>query len=933
MDLGTLEQTILNFYAGDVAADEWLTQFQQSEDAWTMSIHLLASSRLEVQGFAANVLLQKCRVEARSLGEDSRDDLISTILSQAMTTDVESVQRTLYISAASAAVVECSDPTAFERHFAKPAVSSLPAAKLCAYLAALGEAFAERATRADYETAGEFCRIAVQGFASTAEIALGEVLDDLTTEILRGIGSWGTAGLSLSHLLESPLLDQILHWATSPQLTPGVTKALLECAENPVLPEHVSHLAERLVPALAALSSLYQSAVEADEYEWCANFVLMLAAVSRRLADALAACGGTSLQESVTAIFEILLHAIGSSSLSVSAEILTFWDYLSSIVSPDPFWSSLFARVLQMILERCQFEPAFSSWAESSIDEEEFRRYRRSAMGVMIALVGVLKEDTFSVITSPLTEAEGSVSWQTMEVSFFGATAVASEMVPRPVRAFRAAISSPLPDLEDSTERALVSFMELGFGDGAHELHPQVRCAALEFSGAYAHWLCCDSARLIRAIEVIVGNMEDPAVNESAAKAFQTMCSVSGKTIAAILDVNALIIQTTRCAFPTPAASTTGEALIRVIAHCPPSAAHECVKIMVTPILESLQQLYTQHTSATVDDVSLTSEIAKELNVLGRIIRFLDTLPVSEAKGHPAVEIFELFWETFEALKTAFLGSEAVLLELCTVFDSVIHSAKVMSLEVIPTVFQTLLVIMEQVIPEAHMIAPFTTSLEYHGQLAPSVSGIADASIRSEVLDYFGKALDLAFERLNLLAPDFARDSAAYGAYLDFGTRMVIFSPESVASSECLPHVLDFCIMCVESGSREALRSACPFLSRTLQSNHYDLFLRVQAWLEQNAARALVLLLHVICFVGPLDVILKPAELVFVIGQAVGFEHFPPMLTEVLQTDQFENVDEHSRLECLGALTGTVQVADGDAYAGKSEFVRTLVTFGKSCRL
>lgn len=223
------------------------------------------------------------------------------------------------------------------------------------------------------------------------------------------------------------------------------------------------------------------------------------------------------------------------------------------------------------------------------------------------------------------------------------------------------------------------------------------------------------------------------------------------------------------------------------------------------------------------------------------------------------------------------------------------------------------------------MIAPFTTSLEYHGQLAPREAQTSE-EVRAEVLQYFGTALDLAFERLNLRAPDFSRNSPAYGAYLDFGRQMIIFSPESVATSEALPHVLDFCVMCIESGSREALRAACPLLSRAVQSNHYELFLRVQAWLELQAVRTIELLMQVICFHGSLDVIMKPAEVMYEVGEAVGFEHLPGMLVDAMQAEDFAKIDEAKRIVCIRELGEASQHS-------KVQFIKTLLAFGKSCRL
>ena len=140
-----------------------------------------------------------------------------------------------------------------------------------------------------------------------------------------------------------------------------------------------------------------------------------------------------------------------------------------------------------------------------------------------------------------------------------------------------------------------------------------------------------------------------------------------------------------------------------------------------------------------------------------------------------------VFWDTLEAIDAVFVGSDAVIQALCSVFDAVIHSAKSRSLDVVPPIFRALLAIMERAPTEAFMLAPFTTALEYHGQLAPRASEGGSAGSggpphnNDDVLAYFGRAFDLAFERLGLSEPDFSRDSAAFGAFLDFGTRMIIF--------------------------------------------------------------------------------------------------------------------------------------------------------------
>jgi hypothetical protein len=98
-----------------------------------------------------------------------------------------------------------------------------------------------------------------------------------------------------------------------------------------------------------------------------------------------------------------------------------------------------------------------------------------------------------------------------------------------------------------------------------------------------------------------------------------------------------------RCTFPTSAAATAAEAVIRVIGCCPPAAAHQHARDLVAPILESLQQLCRECVagSARGVDVGAGDEVARELLVFAVVLRFLDTLPpAGPGQEHPAVAVF-----------------------------------------------------------------------------------------------------------------------------------------------------------------------------------------------------------------------------------------------------------------------------------------------------
>lgn len=283
----------------------------------------------------------------------------------------------------------------------------------------------------------------------------------------------------------------------------------------------------------------------------------MVSATCTRLVDALAVCGGTDLEAPVGAVLEMVLHTMANGAdLAVVEETLSLWDELSARVCTtrtQQHWTTLFARVIEILVARCQYEPDFDDWATAVMDEGSFKRFRRSAGAALRASAAVLRGDSLAVITAPLSSDGGGVTWQAIEAAFFAATAVATEVMPR--RGGRGGFgfggaggrgAPPADDLSAEAHAALVSFVEVGFGQNAADLHPLVRCAALQCVGAYAQWVGDDAGRLARVIEVTVGNMENGAVIHVAADTFRQLCAACGRQVAASTDVGALVAQVAR---------------------------------------------------------------------------------------------------------------------------------------------------------------------------------------------------------------------------------------------------------------------------------------------------------------------------------------------------------------------------------------------------
>eukprot|EP00041_Stephanoeca_diplocostata_P032961 m.1075422 g.1075422 ORF g.1075422 m.1075422 type:complete len:109 (+) comp24241_c0_seq1:3415-3741(+) len=77
---------------------------------------------------------------------------------------------------------------------------------------------------------------------------------------------------------------------------------------------------------------------------------------------------------------------------------------------------------------------------------------------------------------------------------------------------------------------------------------------------------------------------------------------------------------------------------------------------------------------------------------------------------------------------------------------------------------------------------------------------------------------------------------------------------------------------------------------------------------------------------APLDIILKPAELVFVTCSAIDADHVPAHLIHALETTP---AFQGGHAEAVGMSSHLLQALQGS----KAQFVQDLCEFGKSCRL
>eukprot|EP00041_Stephanoeca_diplocostata_P032962 m.1075472 g.1075472 ORF g.1075472 m.1075472 type:complete len:968 (+) comp24241_c0_seq6:272-3175(+) len=967
--MDAVEHYVMQLYSGGpTAADAnaWLTQFQQSDEAWGTSIQLLMSSATtQVQIFSANVLLQKSRLQISALGDTTRDELIAAVLSQAeiTSTDAGAVRRTLFAAAAAATAFHCSDYEILSAHFRKPHIGSLSTTTICEYLTALGQEYTSRSDRLQIEVRNQLvatvlpvlssaCSAVTATMASTESSGQEDTMalqhrDALIISFVNSVASWGAVGLDFVHLLGT---TDILSFtvdclgASDTKFFRAAADALTECAvattstrRGGVSAHHAMQLASVLLPALGdnvtpRFAAAVAGGASSDDNETCCLICTRLVVeVGRVVLPVLTASDGTSLQPHVATLLNMLVESIAHDNAAIVESAVAFLEDLVAAVGMTAQWLHLLDRIFSAVLSRFQYPASFTTWEDSDVDEDDFRGFRRHARSLLQAIACMQPDHVVHTMSARLTSLTGAssaslASWPQLEVLYFAAASVAQEVVPAPQRVRR---SHTADDARGTSDRDVV--VEAFF---ARILRPQsdeptqhflVRQAMMHFVACYSHWFPQHPDRMGTVVATVLADLHNTDAVVAAADALQALCAACPVVVAANAHLSDLIATATAAAYPTSAAGTVAEALIRAVACCPVDAAQGHVRALVQPVHTALQT-HMAHVATHGSLDAVAAPIAQVLHVLARILRFLDILPVKAQDGaHTAVMVFRLLSGELDAVHRRFLHVERVHSALCGVCDAVIHSGKVDSLEVVPSILSMMLTSLEQTMPEPHMLAPFETSLEYHGQLAPVASGVS-MDVRKDVLSYFGKVLDLVFQRLHLESPEFTARTPVYSAYLDLATRMAIFSPESLAESACLPNLLRFAQTCIASDAREAFRSACPFLSRALQSNHYELYIRVQEWLKASGRDLCASLFHAVVSTAPLDIILKPAELVFVTCSAIDADDVPAHLIHALEaTPAFQG----GHAEAVGMSSHLLQALQGS----KAQFVQDLCEFGKSCRL
>ncbi|KAF1793684.1 Armadillo-type fold [Phytophthora cactorum] len=441
------------------------------------------------------------------------------------------------------------------------------------------------------------------------------------------------AGLSLASLYSKDeavlvaLLDALQSKSQLLHACAEILTKLITVASYPT-PAQLEHTLLVVAQGLLKTRAACESALAADEDDVSHALTDVVSTFCETYADWI--LEGDHPQESA-ALGELMLYLGSHPRRQIASLTLEFW----MVVQDEPVASRY--QFFQHDAFQCSF-PAGNAENMDELELDDLMAFRSGFQGVSEAFLSIftlLKEQYLAHLLPILTSA-GSSEWQSVEVALFAVSTVADE------------IKKKLPNASASTpqqaelENMVSQIMQAVLGSTANT-HPLVVTTASRLLGQFAAWI------------------NDRAL---AARAFDTVGAVLlYLTALLVLMQPSFIVASVQHfgasgqeAMPIEDRLQVVEGLVRAAAVSP-----HCSVILQTVLNDSLTRLDQVLIATGVDDAAVAGPVCSELQVLGKVMRFLDA-PADVAGGKALFELYGWCLQSLRQEMAPELGGIATLI-------------------------------------------------------------------------------------------------------------------------------------------------------------------------------------------------------------------------------------------------------------------------------
>ncbi|TDH70473.1 hypothetical protein CCR75_000358 [Bremia lactucae] len=621
----------------------------------------------------------------------------------------------------------------------------------------------------------------------------------------------GRAGLSLASLFskDKAVLYALLKalQTNSPYLRvcAEILTKLIGVASYPI-PAHLKETLCFVARELLKTRNTCQSAVATKEDEVSHALTDVVSAFCETYADWI--IKEECPQES-QALGEFMLYLGSHPRRQIASLTFEFWMVVQdeSVAKRARFFQrDAFVQLFEVMLKQCQFPGNAKEMDSLELDDlTAFRKGLHGVTEVFISIFSLSKEQYLAHLLSLLVSTRPS-NWQSVEVALFAVSTVADEIKKK--------LSSHTPELENLMLQIIPTVLSTTINT-----HFLVIVTASRLLGQFSAWindkaLAAGVFNLVEAVlQYLTNALGLDASRSNAAKSFMQM-STNCTTCLAEMQPNVLVASVQQFALPNHEVMPIEdrlyvvEGLVRAAAVSP-----HCSIILKTVLSDSLTRLGQALGETGADDVAVAHVVCSELQVFGKVMRFLDA-PADVAGGEAVTQwVVELIWSHLDPITPRFEANEAVMTALFELYGWCLQTLRHDMAPQLGSIATLIVRVFEQ----RRYVAP----LECASVAVDVFAKDASAEIVESFRGLMGALSQSAFQFfiLHSLAesPDVLR------SFFELAYRFLLFCPAAVLCTAEFPVLLDLSLACLGNQDRLSTNAILMFLTFLLNESAFKL--------------------------------------------------------------------------------------------------------------
>lgn len=550
----------------------------------------------------------------------------------------------------------------------------------------------------------------------------------------------------------------------------------------------------------------FESAIEAEEDEVCHAITDVVSTFCETYADWI--LEGESPE--TIALADIMLFLGSQPRRQIASLTLEFW----LVVQEEPvasrhvfFQREAFVRLLDVLLRQCTYPADLDATDELELDDlTDFRTGFQGVSDAFLAIFGLLKDQYVNHILAAVKAP--SSTWQIIEVGLFALSVVADDLKKCLLKKTATNNGAILESLMMEIFQSVLNVCDA---------QPMVITAASKLLGQFGTWFnekSKESQSFDTVATVIQYLTAALAVERSCAVASKSFMQIATSCEACFVELSPAYLLGSVSHFNDAHMSITDrllivEGLVRVAA----GSAH-CSAILQAVLTDSLAKLdRVLLSSSNGSDELAPVLVCNELQVLSKVIRFLDA--PAEAAGGRGVTAWavELVWPHLEPIVSQLDGNEAVMNELFQLYSWCLQSLRQDMASQLGFIANLIVHVFERF--------RFVSALECASVAIDVFGKVANNDIVASFRGLMGVLSQTAFQYFT--THSLSDSPEVLRSFYDLAYRFLLFCPAAVLTAQEFPVLMELSLACMGNQDRASTNAVLVFLTYLLNESETKL--------------------------------------------------------------------------------------------------------------